>query len=384
MLAATAYMDPGNFAVNIAAGSRFGYRLLWVVLAANLIAVLFQALSARLGLASGRNLAELCRERLPLPAVLAMWALSELGAMATDLAELVGGAIGFALLAGVPVFAGLLITAGITCAILTLDPTGLRPIKIIVAAFVAVIGGCYLIELWVAPLDWRSAAAGALVPSLPGPGAVPIAVGIIGATVMPHALYLHSGLVQDSGAHALYRRQALRRSNGAVVAALGTAGLINLAMVAMAAAAFFGRGEIAGIGSAYRTLGPLLGAGAAAAFLASLIASGISSAIVGTLAGQIIMQGFVGFGIPLWLRRLATMAPAVAVVGLGLDTTKALVLSQIVLCLALPVPMLALVAFTAQRDVMGPSANRPLTTAVAIAAAVLVLAFNAVLVVQSL
>ncbi|HEU0155210.1 MAG TPA: Nramp family divalent metal transporter [Stellaceae bacterium] len=384
LLAATAYMDPGNFAVNIAAGSRFGYRLLWVVLASNLVAMLFQVLSAKLGIASGRNLAELCRERLPQWAVWPIWALSELGAIATDLAELVGGAIGFALLAGVSIFAGLVLTGAITAAVLLLDRAGMRPIEMLVAVFVAVIGGCYLVELWVAPVDWGGAAAGAFLPRLPA-GSLPIAVGIVGATVMPHALYLHSGLTQARATpEAAWRRAETLRSNRGIVIALGLAGLVNLAMVAMVAAAFSGGTDIAGIGAAYHTLRPLLGTAAACAFLVALIASGISSAVVGTLAGQIIMQGFLGFRIPVWARRLVTMAPAVVVVGVGLDTTTALVASQIVLSLALPVPMMALVWFTSRRDIMGRCVNGRFTTLAALCAAVVVLAFNIVLVAQLL
>ena len=380
VLAATAYMDPGNFAMNIAAGSRFDYRLLWVVLAGNLIAMLLQALSAKLGIATGRNLAELCRDRLPPAAVWPMWVVSELAAMATDLAELVGGAIGLSLLFGIPLLPAMAVVGVATYAILLLDRAGFRWLEILIGGFVVTIGLCYVVELIVAPVAWGQAAAGMTVPAIP-PGGLPIAVGIIGATVMPHALYLHSGLMQarlPAGSDD-ERRKAIRLSNREVRIALGIAGAINLAMVIMAAAAFDGSGGVDGIAAAYRLLGPLLGPAAAAAFLVSLIASGISSSAVGTLAGQIVMQGFVGFRIPVWVRRLATMLPAFAVVAAGADTTTALVASQIVLSLALPVPMIALVAFTSRRSVMGACVNARLTTAAATAATVLVLALNVVL-----
>jgi manganese transport protein len=386
MLAATAYMDPGNVAVNIAAGARYGYALLWVVMAANVIAMLFQSLSAKLGIATGRNLAELCRERLPRPLIWPMWGLSELAAMATDLAEFVGGAVALMLLLHVSLFSAMIAVAVTTYVILLLDQARFRPLEILIAAFVAVIGVCYLIELLIAPVDWPAAANGLLVPSVPDSAAFTILVGIVGATVMPHALYLHSGLTQSRrpGQNEHERRGSQRSSNVAVIGALGIAGAINLAMVAMAGSVFQGHAEVAGIESAYRLLGPLLGAAAAGAFLVSLIASGISSSVVGTMAGQIIMQGFVGFRIPVWVRRLATMLPAFAVIGFGIDTTKALVLSQVVLSLVLPLPMIALVLFTSRRDIMGRCVNSRLTTIAAAAATAVVVAFNMLLLAETL
>jgi manganese transport protein len=382
-----AYMDPGNFATNIQAGARYGYGLLWVVLAANLIAMLFQALSAKLGLVTGRNLAELCRERLPRPLTLAMWVASEIAAMATDLAEFLGGAIGLALLARMPLLAGMAVTAAATYGILMFQGFGFRPIELIIGGLVGVVGLCYLIELFIVPVDWGAAALHTVVPQIADAGALLIAVGIIGATVMPHAIYLHSGLTQartparDDGE----RRVAVALSNREVIIALTVAGLVNMAMVVMAAGAFHaGHSDVARIETAYHTLTPLLGAGAAAVFLTSLLASGVSSSAVGTLAGQMIMQGFVGFRIPIWVRRLVTMLPAFVVVALGVDATQALVLSQVVLSLALPLPMIALVAFTRRRDVMGAFANGPFTQLAALVATVLVLALNAVLIAQTL
>lgn len=387
VIASIAYMDPGNFATNIQAGSRYGYGLLWVVVAANLVAMLFQGLSAKLGIVTNRNLAEICRDHLPMPLVYLMWAVSEIAAMATDLAEFIGGAIGFSLLFDLPLMAGMGVTAVLTYAILMLQSRGYRPMELAIGGMVGAIGLCYLAEMAIAPVDWSAAFAGAATPRLADLGALTIAVGIVGATVMPHALYLHSGLTQDRAParNETERRRLLAFSNREVVIALAVAGLVNAAMVIMAAAAFHGgHPEVAEIETAYHTLTPLLGGAAAGIFLISLIASGVSSSVVGTMAGQMIMQGFVGFRIPVWLRRLVTMAPAFAVVAMGVDATRALVMSQVVLSFALPAPMLALVWFTGRRAVMGEYANARRTQAAAVAGCVLVLALNAVLLGQAL
>jgi manganese transport protein len=380
--ASIAYMDPGNFATNIQAGARYGYGLLWVVLLANLTAMLFQALSAKLGIVTGKNLAEHCRDATTRPVRLALWGISEVAAMATDLAEFLGGAIGLSLLTGMPLMAGMAVTAVVTYAILLLENEGFRPLEIAIGAMVGTIGLCYAVELLIAPVAWGAAAQGLVTPKIPDAEALTIAVGIIGATVMPHALFLHSGLTQGRGNPRTEadRRLLVRYSNREVVVALLLAGLVNMAMVIMAAAAFhLGHSEVAEIGEAYRTLTPLLGPAAGAAFLVSLLASGISSSVVGTLAGQLVMQGFTGWRIPLLVRRLVTMLPAFVVVAIGVDPTRALVLSQVVLSLALPVPMVALVVFTRRRSVMGPFANGPLTQAAAVAGAAVVLGLNAVL-----
>jgi manganese transport protein len=383
VIASVAYMDPGNFAVNIEAGASFGYALLWVVLLANVVAMLFQALSAKLGVVTGQSLAGHCRRHFPRPVVYMLWVVSEIGAMATDLAEFLGGAIGLMLLFNLPLLTSLFIVAIITYAMLLLQGRGFRPLELVISAFVGVVGVSYLIETVIAPPDWAAFAYHTLVPSLQGPHSVTLAVGIIGATVMPHAIYLHSSLMQNRVPTVTdaERRRVLRFSNVEVLFALGIAGLINMAMVAMAAVVFHesGHSEVADIGTAYRTLIPLLGAGAATVFLVSLLASGLSSSVVGTMAGQVIMQDFVSFRIPLWLRRFATMLPAFVVVALGVNPTQALVFSQVVLSLVLPAPMIALLIFTARRDVMGPFANSRLTNAAAVAAALLVLALNVVL-----
>ena len=385
VIASIAYMDPGNFATNIQAGARYGYALLWVVVAANLMAMMAQALSAKLGIVTGRNLAELCRESFPRPVVFGMWVVSEIAAMATDLAELLGGAIGLALLFHLPLLVGMLITAVITYGLLVLDRDGYRPMELVIGGLVALIALCYIVELVVAPIDWGAAAYHAIVPSLPDGAAVTIAVGIVGATVMPHAIYLHSGLTQNRAVadNDLARRRLVAFSNREVIIALALAGIVNLAMVMMAAAAFHAKhSDVAEIGQAYVTLSPLLGSLAAGVFLVSLIASGISSSVVGTMAGQMIMAGFLRMQVPILVRRIVTMAPAFAVVAYGVDPTKALVLSQVVLSFALPVPLVALVLLMRRRDIMGDLVNRPLTHAAAIGGTILISCLNLVLILQ--
>jgi manganese transport protein len=386
VIASIAYMDPGNFATNIQAGAKYGYSLLWVVLLANLIAMLFQALSAKLGIVTGRNLAEMCRDRFPKPVVWAMWVVSEMAAMATDLAEFLGGAIGLSLLFHMPLLAGMLVTAVITYGILAFQDRGFRPAELIISSFVAIIALCYLVEMFIVPVDWVQAALGTVKPEIADADALLLAVGIIGATVMPHAVYLHSGLTQGRiPAHTdAEKRMVVRISNVEVLIALAAAGIVNMAMVMMASSAFHaGHSDVAEIETAYHTLGPLLGIGAAGVFLLSLIASGISSSVVGTMAGQMIMQGFVGFRIPIWLRRLITMAPAFVVVAYGVNATEALVLSQVLLSIALPLPMIALLLFTRRRDIMGDFANTPLVNALGIVGSVAVLGLNTVLILST-
>jgi manganese transport protein len=387
VIASIAYMDPGNFATNIQAGARYGYTLLWVVLLANVIAMMFQGLSAKLGIVTGRNLAEMCRDEFPRPVVWGMWVVSEVAAMATDLAEFLGGAIGLSLLFHISLLAGMMVTAIVTYAILLSEDWGFRPIELIIGGLVGTISLCYLIEMFIAPVDWGAAALHTVVPKLPDGGALLLAVGIIGATVMPHAVYLHSGLTQGRTPvrDQNERRKVLRFSNQEVILALVVAGLVNMAMVMMAASAFHaGHSDVAEIETAYYTLTPLLGAGATAVFLVSLVASGVASSAVGTMAGQMIMQGFVGFRIPIWVRRLVTMLPSFVVVGLGANATSALVISQVVLSIALPLPMIALLIFTRRADIMGSFANSRLTNAAALVGTVLVLVLNSILILQTL
>jgi manganese transport protein len=383
IVASIAYMDPGNFATNIQAGAKYGYSLLWVVLSANAGAMLYQALSAKLGLVTGRNLAELCRDALPTPAVVSMWLLSEIAAMATDLAEFVGGAMGVSIVLHLPLILGMIVTAIVTYGLLQFERAGFRPLELVIAALIGVIGLAYLGELMLAPIAWSAVLTHTFVPQKLDNGALILSVGIVGATVMPHVLFLHSGLTQNrvTPRDDRERRILLTFSNLEVVAALGVAGLINVAMVIMAAGTFHARHpELVQLDDAYRTLLPLLGPAAALLFLAALIASGLSSSVVGTMAGQMIMQGFVGFRIPVALRRLVTMVPAFVVIGLGVNPTNALILSQVVLSIALPVPMAMLVRFTSSHRLMGEYCNRPVTVVVATLGAVLVVALNVALV----
>ncbi|MDR3538380.1 MAG: Nramp family divalent metal transporter [Acetobacteraceae bacterium] len=387
VVASIAYMDPGNFATNIQAGAGFGYMLLWVVVVANLIAMLLQSLSAKLGIVTGCSLAQLCRAHFPGPVVVMMWLASEVAAMATDLAETVGAAVALSLLLGLPMLPCLILVFVVTYGLLTLQSRGFRPLELIITGFVGIICLSYLLELIIAPPDWKAFAYHAVVPQLDGPDSITLAVGIIGATVMPHAIYLHSALMP----HRIptrtdaERHRVLRFSNREVLVALGLAGLVNMAMVAMAATMFHaGHADVGEIETAYHTLLPLMGVGAAGAFMAALLASGLSSSIVGTMAGQSIMQDFVGFRIPLWVRRLVTMAPALVVVALGVNATTALVMSQVVLSLVLPVPMIALLMLTRRPEVMRGFANTRLTQAAALGATVLVLALNVILLLQTL
>lgn len=386
VIASIAYMDPGNYATNIQAGAGYGFTLLWVVLMANLIAMLFQSLSAKLGIVTGHNLAEMCRDHFPKPVVWIMWAVSEIAAMATDLAEFLGGAIGLALLFDMPLIYGMIVTAIVTYGILVFERHGFRPMELIIGAFVSIIGLCYLLEVFIAPIDWGEAFTGLTVPQIPDAAALTISVGIIGATVMPHAIYLHSGLTQNRVTvhNDSERRKVLHYSNVEVIVALAVAGMVNMAMVMMAASAFHaGHSNVAEIETAYHSLAPLLGGAAAAAFLVSLIASGVSSSVVGTMAGQMIMQGFVNFHIPIWLRRLITMLPAFVVVALGVNVTDALVMSQVILSLSLPIPMIALVLFTNRSDIMGGFANGKVIRWLAIAGAGIVLILNFILLSQA-
>src|SRR3984957_15244594 len=386
VVASIAYMDPGNFATNIQAGARHGYMLLWVVLLANVIAMLFQALSARLGIVTGHSLATLCRQHFPRPLVVAMWLASEAAAMGTDLAESIGAAIGISVLFHLPLLAGLLITFAITWALLTFQSRGFRPIELIITCFVGIIGLAYLIELFIAPPEWGQSFYHSVVPQLSGPDSVTLAVGIVGATVMPHAIYLHSAMMTDrvQARTEGERRRLIGYSNVEVLVALSLAGLINMAMVAMAATMFHqGPSDVGEIETAYHTLLPLMGVVAAGAFMTSLLASGLSSSVVGTMAGQVIMQDFVGFRIPMWVRRAVTMVPAVVVVAMGVNAPDALVLSQLIHSLGLPVPMIALFVLVRRPNIMTGFAIGLGTQALAAVATIIVLGLNAILLLQS-
>ncbi len=386
IVASVAYMDPGNFATNLQAGSTYGYQLLWVVLSASVLAMFFQSMSAKLGIVTGRNLAQLCRQEFQRPVVIVMWIAAEVAAIATDLAEFLGGALGISLLLHVSLVWGMGVVGVLTLLILALDKHGFRPLELVIAALVAVIGLSYLCELVIVPPDWHAALFHSVVPQLQDGQAITLAVGIIGATIMPHTLYLHSGLTQNRTPVRTERerRKLLRFSNREIVVALGLAGSVNLAMIMMSASAFSQSAPgLADIGDAYRTLVPALGETAAGVFLVSLMASGISSSVVGTMAGQVIMQGFIGVGVPVWLRRLITMVPAF-VVALCCNPTRAMILSQVVLSFVLPLPMIALVVLSARKSVMGEYVQTKMASRMAAAATLLIVLLNIVLLSQLL
>ena len=362
-IAAVAYIDPGNFATNIEGGATFGYRLLWVVLAANLMAMLMQSLSAKLGIATGKNLPEVIRDRYPKPVVWFYWVQAELVAIATDLAEFLGAALGFHLLFGIPLIWGGVLTAIASFAILALQRYGFRPLEAVIAAMVGAVALAYLVEIILSRPGGPDLVRGLFIPSFAGTNSVYLAAGILGATVMPHVIYLHSALMQGRvQTHSPEERRRLHRfSTVDVVLGMSLAGFVNLAMLAMAAATFFytGRQDVGEIETAYETLTPLLGTLASGVFAFSLLISGLASSAVGTMAGQVIMQGFIRFSIPLMLRRLFTMLPALVVILLGAEPTAVLVLSQVVLSFGIPFALLPLLQFTRDGQLMGELVNRP-------------------------
>jgi manganese transport protein len=386
-IACVAYIDPGNFATNIAGGSKFGYTLVWVIVAANLMAMLIQSLSAKLGIATGRNLPEVCREQFSRRTSLSLWVQAEAIAMATDLAEFLGAALGFHLLLGIPLFPAALITGVTAFLILGLQRFGFRPIEAIIAAIVGVIGVCYVVELFYVSPSYSEVAKHAFVPEFAGSESVLLAVGILGATVMPHVIYLHSALMQgrivpdnDDEAKRLYKYTRID-----VAIAMTIAGLINVSMLVMAASAFFGSGlvDVDSLEGAHRTLQDLLGGGAKTFFALALLGSGLSSSTVGTMAGQIVMQGFIRRQIPLWVRRAVTMIPALVVVGIGVDPSRTLVLSQVVLSFGIPFALIPLVIFTSKRRIMGVLVNHKATTAFAVVVVGLICALNIFLLAQT-
>ena len=383
-IACIAYIDPGNFATNVQGGAEFGYALLWVVLLANLMAMLLQSLSAKLGIVTGMNLAEVCRARFPAWVNYTLWITQEVTAMATDLAEVLGAAIGITLLTGIPLLLSALLTGLTVFVILGMQGQGFRQLEIFIGACAAVIAGCYVIETFLARPNLGQILYHTVVPSLPGKEAVLLSVGIIGATVMPHVLYLHSDLtrgriVPTSDEEA---RRIVRFNKVDVLVAMSLAGLVNMAMLFMAAKVFHftGHADVADIHSAYQTLTPLLGGASALVFGISLVASGVSSSHVGTMAGQVVMQGFVDFHIPIWLRRFATLIPALVAIYLGLDPTRTLVISQVVLSFTLPIPVITLIMFTSNRAIMGKLVNHPAVTALAVVCASVILLLNVVLI----
>ena len=379
-IASVAYMDPGNFATNISAGAKFGYQLLWVIVASNFMAMLIQSLSAKLGIATGLNLAEHCRNNFPKPVVWGMWVIMELVAMATDLAEFLGAAIGFNLLFGIPLWLAGILTVIITFLILALERYGFRPLEAVITALVGVVSVSYLIETALDHPDWRVVMLHATVPQFTSTESILLATGILGATVMPHVIFLHSALTQGRivTRDAQQQKRLFRYELIDVFVAMGLAGLVNMAMLIMAASTFYQHG-LTGVGTieeAHKTLEPLLGSAASWVFAISLLASGLSSSSVGTMAGQIIMGGFLHRQIPSWIRRLVTVVPPMIVIMLGLDPTRTLVISQVVLSFGLPFAIIPLILFTRRRDIMGPLVNRKATTYATTAVAALIIALN--------
>lgn len=356
-----AYIDPGNFATNISGGSKFNYTLIWVILWSNLMAIFLQTMSAKLGIATGHNLPEMCARVFSKPANWVFWIIAEIGAMATDLAEFLGGTLGLYLLFRIPmIYAGLL-TGLLTYLICYMEKYGQKAIEVIISVLVAVISIAYTIELFLAKPDWVQVGIHTLVPMLPDGEAVLIAVGMLGATVMPHVIYLHSHLVQyrsvdssDAG-----KRKHLKMEKIDIAIAMNVAFIINAAMVIVSAAVFYKNGMVVDtMEQAHKSLEPLLGSLSSGAFGIALLASGLSSSAVGTLAGQTIMKGFVNISIPVNLRRLITMMPALIIIALGINPMKALVLSQVALSFILPFPVIQMLIIAKRKDLMGSLANK--------------------------
>ena len=361
-VAAVAYVDPGNFATNVEAGAEVGYELVWVVVAANVAAIVIQTQSAKLGLVSGRSLPEHIRDRARRPVVVAAWLGAEIVAMATDLAELLGAGLGLSLLTGLPLFPSVIVASAGTVTLLALQRRGTQPFEAVIAVLIGVIGISYLAETVMGKPDLGATVGSFLPPHLRGPETVLLATGILGATVMPHVIYLHSALMQDRGKRAdePRMRRMLRAQRVDVLVALGVAGVINVLMVMLAAATFHEAGltHIASIEEAHRTLAPILGGASSVVFAIALLASGLSSSAVGTFAGQTIMRGFLRRAVPLWVRRLVTMLPALIVAGVGVDPTRALVISQVILSFGIPAALIPLAWLTGKPDVMGAFRNR--------------------------
>jgi manganese transport protein len=386
-VAAVAYIDPGNFATNIAGGAKYGYLLLWVIVAANLMAMMVQYLSAKTGIATGRNLPELCREHFPRGVTWGLWAQAEAIAIATDLAEFVGAAIALNLLFGVPPFIAGLMTAVVAFVILELQTRGYRRFELAIAGFLGIVCLGFLYDLLQVGVDTHKFAAG-LVPHFAGADSVTLAVGILGATVMPHVVYLHSALTSTRLMPRSddEKRELLHFQRLDVGLAMGLAGFINIAMLVVAAQLFHdsGRTGVSTIEGAHAGFAALLGGGAALAFAVALLASGLSSSSVGTFAGQVVMQGFIARRIPLFLRRAITMTPSLIVLGVGVDPSATLVISQVVLSFGIPFALVPMVLLTRRRDIMGALVNQRQTTAIAGVVAALIIGLNVFLLHQTL
>jgi manganese transport protein len=386
-IAAVAYVDPGNFATNIAGGAKFGYLLLWVILVSNLMAMLIQSMSAKLGIATGKNLPEVCRARFPRPVTFLLWVQAEIIAMATDLAEFIGAALAINLLFGIPLFPAGLLTAVGAFGILELQRRGFRPLEAVITAMVGVIVVAFAFQMFYAQPEADRVLAGLFTPGFAGTESVLLAAGILGATVMPHVIYLHSALTQRRivGKTEDERRRIFRFELVDVVIAMAIAGTINASMLIMAAALFHSAG-LTGVGDidkAFEQLRILEGSTPAILFGVALLASGLSSSSVGTLSGQVVMQGFINRQIPLFLRRLITMAPALIILAIGLNPSRSLVISQVVLSFGIPFALVPLLIFCRNRNVMGTLVNRKITTAVASVVVALIVSLNVFLLYQT-
>ena len=382
-IVSVAYIDPGNFATNITGGSKFNYSLVWVILWSNLMAIFLQSMSAKLGIATGRNLPQMCGIVFSRKTNWCFWAVAELAAMATDLAEFLGGTLGFYLLFRIPIAVAGLLTAAITFLIVYFGKYGQRVIEIIITVLVAVICAAYTLEIFLAKPDWASAGLHVLLPSVPNGEAVLIAVGMLGATVMPHVIYLHSQLVQqrNKDLNDEEKKKHLKMERLDITIAMNIAFIINAAMVVVSAAVFYRNGMVVEtIEQAHESLKPLLGAASSGAFGLALIASGLSSSAVGTMAGQTIMQGFVGIRISDNVTRLITMIPGMVIILVGVNAMTALVISQVTLSFILPVAVIPMLLITARKDLMGSLVNKPVTTVVGWIIAGVIIAANAVLV----
>lgn len=381
MIAAVAYVDPGNFATNIQGGAEYGYMLLWVILWANLMAMLIQSLSAKLGIATGKNLPEMIRDHYPKPLVWLYWIQAEIIAMATELAEFLGAALGFYLLFDIPLIWAALLTAVVTYAILSFERFGFRVIEAVIAALILAIALGYVVEIFLSVPEPEQIAKGLLIPQFTDTNSLYLAAGILGATVMPHVIYLHSALTQkrivvdsDEKKKKLYQYTIKDVAIGMIIA-----GFVNMAMLIMAAATFYetGHQDVASIETAYQTLTPLLGEMASTVFAFTLLLSGIASSVVGAMSGQIVMQGFINFTIPMWLRRAITMAPALIVIMLGLDPTSVLVASQVVLSFGIALALIPLLQFTNNEKYVGTTlVNAPLTRKIGVLIVTVIVALN--------
>jgi manganese transport protein len=385
-VAAIAYIDPGNFATNITAGSRFGYLLVWVVVVSNLMAMLIQYLSAKAGIATGRSLPELCRDHFPRPVTRGLWVQAELVAIATDLAEVLGGAIALQLLFDLPLLAGGVITAVVAFGLLAVQTRGARPFEVTITGMLLVVLLGFLYSLVLGGVDTEALAKG-LVPRFEGTDTVLLATGMLGATVMPHVIYLHGALTQNRYVrHTEKDRLGLLRSQRTdVVLAMSLAGVVNLAMLVVAAQVLSNLAvPVDSIEAAHAGLAVELGPTAALLFALALLASGFAASGVGTLSGQVVMQGFIRRRIPLVVRRLVTLAPALLVIAAGVDPTRALVISQVVLSFGIPFALIPLVLLTRRRDVMGALVNSRVVTFAAAAVATVITCLNVTLIALTL